>query len=240
MKNNTITFLPGWGFSPQLFNLFAKKIKGMPIFLELPLFNESDLNNLALQVAQSLPNQGTLIAWSLGGLIAIKLCTLFPNKYQRLILLSTTPRFMEAVKWAGVTQSAALKIISTFEQYPAELLKRFIRWVNHPNEDVALKKHISSNSFLQQDYDKKSLLYYLKLLFQTDLRHEYGSIKIPILHLVGEKDSIISTQPEQLTALNSTAKLCILKNAGHALFLTHQNECIRHIEHFLQGDDDGR
>ena len=236
MKNTNFIFLPGWGFSPQLFSTFAKAFKGMAIFLELPSLNTSNLNKVVLQIAQAIPDQGTVIAWSLGGLIALKLCARFPHKYKRLILLSTTPKFMEDTDWSGVSKHVAMKIISTFDKYPDHLLKRFTHWVNHPNQDMKLKKYIASNSFSRvKDYDKESLSYYLKLLFQSDLRHEYASIKIPILHLLGSKESIISMQPEQLTVLNPNVKLCLLENAGHALFLTHQNECMHHIECFLRG-----
>jgi len=236
MKNNNFIFLPGWGFSPQLFSTLAKELSGMAIFLELPWQNTLTLNKIVSQIAQSIPDQGTIIAWSLGGLIALKLCARFPHKYRRLILLSTTPKFTEDADWSGVSKLAAMKIISTFDKYPDQLLRRFIRWVNHPNKDITLKKHISLNSaLLTKNYDKESLSYYLKLLFQTDLRYAYASIKTPILHLLGSKESIISMQPEQLTALNPNVKLGLLKNAGHALFLTHQNECLHHIECFLKG-----
>ena len=235
-SNEQIVFLPGWGFSPQLFSDFAKQLTSTAMLLELPILNELNLNNAVLQIAPSVPDQSTIIAWSLGGLVALKLCTLFPNKCRRLILLSTTPKFMADSDWSGITQSATTKIISIFDKSPNSLLKNFINWVNHPNQDITLKNYIGLNSVVQAaHYNKQSLSYYLKLLFHTDLRREYGAIKIPMLHLLGGKEAIILMQPKQLTVLNPSVKLYVLKDAGHALFLTHQNECIRHVTSFLQG-----
>ena len=91
-----------------------------------------------------------------------------------------------------------------------------------------------------KDYDKESLLYYLKLLFHTDVRDEYASITIPTLHLLGGKEAIVAVQEGQLKALNPNVKVCTLENAGHALFLTHQNECIHHVECFLKENHDGK
>jgi pimeloyl-[acyl-carrier protein] methyl ester esterase len=230
-------FLPGWGFYPKIFCSFAEQFNGVAKFMTLPPINTSgdSFDQMILPLAESIPARSIIIAWSLGGLIALKLCALFPNLCERLLLIATTPRFVQNKHWKGMDESVINQFLNLFQFQFNHCMHYFIDLTNYPNKDKHIKQLIHSCSILSNhDYDKKSLLCYLKLLFYTDLRQEYSNLTTPTLHLLGDRDGVVTVDSKQLAQLNINVKISTIKHSGHAPFLTHLNECITVIEHFLK------
>ena len=80
-----LVLLHGWGFNSELFNDLVEKYKHQYRItkIDLPGHGRSDevnggLNEWCDEIIKILPNNPTLLGWSLGGLLAINIA----NKYQ--------------------------------------------------------------------------------------------------------------------------------------------------------------
>ena len=216
MSNKNI-FIPGWGFKSSIWHNFNG------INLDFPDMTPLNLITVVMHMAKQIPPKSTIIGWSLGGLFAIKLATLFPAKVNKLVLIATTPCFRAGSNWPGITKA---------QQDIAFLTEHFLRLVSYPNKSTVIKcwlKQNLANIKQQQDLWRE----YLKILFNSDLRNDYSAISMPILHILGKQDAIIKTNINNLASINNKAQIITIKRAGHALFLTHREIFMQIIKEFL-------
>ncbi|MCK4587422.1 MAG: alpha/beta fold hydrolase, partial [Gammaproteobacteria bacterium] len=74
----------------------------------------------------------------------------------------------------------------------------------------------------------------LKILHNSDMRARLAEIKIPMLLLTGEHDSLFRRKAAERTqSLNNNSKLVVIKGAGHAPFLSHEKEFLKELNSFL-------
>ena len=73
------------------------------------------------------------------------------------------------------------------------------------------------------------------MLINADLRSIYQQINIPILHILGELDSIIPCSvAKQLKILNLNTNIKTINAAGHIPFITHSETFINHLTDFIK------
>lgn len=211
----TIYAIPGWGFSSQVFNCLLAddiNIKGLDYY-NAPVTNFSSIVNY---LANIIPDSSVVIAWSFGGLLAIKLAELFPKKIKKLMLISSQPRFLADKGWSGIDAFYADKFIFRFARDANAQLKRFISLVGQPNSPV--------NNVLQKFclLDHVAILsMQLQMLFKYDLRDYYKNLSCSVLHIFNKKDAVLNQNSHQLLALNPSVETFMLDEAGHAGFISH-------------------
>lgn len=220
MLNNNVEVyaIPGWGFSSGIFNCLKFDdvvIKGLDYF-DVPV---ASFEALAEHIAKDIPDNCAIVAWSFGGLLAIKIARLFPKKVIKLMLISSQPRFLTDESWQGVSVEHADKFIFQFSRNVRRHFERFISLVSYPealaNNQVLLKHCLIGH------VDK--LLPQLTMLFNYDLRSEYQCLSCDVLHVLNGKDAIINQSRTQLLALNAKVNTITVEAAGHAGFITHSN-----------------
>jgi len=96
--------LHGWSFSKEVWK--NTPFEGA-VHLELPGHGESpftstNLLELSKEVASCLPENSTLVGWSLGATVAVLVGALYPEKVKELILYAPTPLF------SGLSQPEAV------------------------------------------------------------------------------------------------------------------------------------
>lgn len=223
-NENPIVFLPGWGFKASIWHSFADKLQSKNIFFyDLP--NEhTDLISISKAISKYIPENSTLIAWSLGSLLATTLCHQFPEKIKQLITVASTPKFSMGENWHGISQKKMLG----FKQEAHTNLPRLMR------KFQAMALPHQSNDHLLDLENQTSLLFYLDLLFSTDVRNLYTHFEKPTLHIFGDQDQILSPDcAKQITAHYPSHKVHIIKGAGHAPFLSHTQEFMQCVNAFL-------
>ncbi|MFZ2653511.1 MAG: alpha/beta hydrolase, partial [Victivallales bacterium] len=78
----------------------------------------------------------------------------------------------------------------------------------------------------------------LDILSGLDIRPLLAGIMVPVLILHGSEDKIVNPGiAEELAAGLKNSRLHIIGNAGHALPVTHVNECKNLIERFISDYD---
>lgn len=217
MNNTTLYAIPGWGFSKDVFQDSSLKSTHC-VGLDYCVEGICTLTDMATVLSRQIKPGSTLLGWSFGGLVAIKLAFLFPEKVHQLILLSSQPRFLQDNLWTGIKKEVAQRFMNTADYHFERLKQQFIKMVYYPSHHAhcfkILKQHF-------RFHNKAQLIALLTLLFDADLREEYQSLKLRILHINAENDAVLPQDKGALTRLNAGVKIININQAGHAGFLTH-------------------
>jgi len=185
-----------------------------------------------------------IMGWSLGGLVAQALADHSPEKILSLTLVASTLRFSQDDNADSLWPHAmSLKVL---ENFSANLnkdiegtLKRFIALQFMGIADSKEIQRELTQSILSTEkphisggVTSNSLELGLKLLAESDFRNSKS--KHPQHWLFAEKDRLIPKGViNDLKSLRSDAQITLLKNAGHAPFMTHPDEFIRAVSTFI-------
>lgn len=217
-QNVTIYALPGWGFHASIFDALqhdAFCLKGLDYIhlAELPP------QRIAEELSDQLPDDACLLGWSLGGLLAMQIASLFPHKIKKLILIASQPKLelanAEAFFHAAVTD---------LEQQ----LAYFLRLVCYPHRSRALRAILQQHMVTGQT---RALISLLALLFSLDLRSQYQHLDQDILQIISQQDAVVSQRAD---LPHPKATIITLEQAGHAGFLTHTSLCVDAITRWLR------
>ena len=75
----------------------------------------------------TLPDKALVVGWSLGGMLALHIARHYPQKVARLVLIDTTPRFVQADDWQPALSSETLADFRcNFDADPAATQRRFV------------------------------------------------------------------------------------------------------------------
>jgi pimeloyl-[acyl-carrier protein] methyl ester esterase len=195
-----------------------------------------DLPRLAQSVAQHLPASATWIGWSLGGLVAMSVALQSPAHVMRLVLVGSTPRFVQAPDWRGAMPP---ELLTQFAQelagdYRATLQRFLSLQMGMDAAGRALLKTLRCEMFRHGEPDAAALIGGLAILRDTDLRPQLPRIACPTLIVHGEHDRLASASAsEYLQAHMPDARRVCIDSAGHAPFLSHPDQFRTLLQDFL-------
>lgn len=180
----------------------------------------------------------TLCGWSLGGQIALRWAQRQPQQVQRLLLVATTPCFMQRPDWLCAMQAETLAEFDTAlrENY-AQTLRRFLALqVRGGEQERELLSTLRSALFSRGEPDLTALQSGLEILRECDLRAVLPDVKQDTLVIAGERDTLTPLLAAQYMAYHlPNAQLAEIKGAAHAPFLSHPEEFLKHVVNFVSG-----
>jgi pimeloyl-[acyl-carrier protein] methyl ester esterase len=165
--------------------------------------------------------------WSLGGLVAMEWALAHPGRIARLLLLSTSPCFVQRADWSFAMEAETLKRFGDELKvsYRATLLRFLTLQVKDSTEGKATLSHLRQSLFDRGSPDASSLAAALDLLAETDLRAGVAALDAQVAIVSGERDMIAPVEAgEWLAREVPGARFRALPLAGHAPFLSHPNE----------------
>ena len=216
MSVTSICTLAGWSFLPSILNPIVPQHMDL-IGLDYHTGTSSELYTMADELAACIPSSSALLAWSLGGLVAIALADRHPDKVKQLFLISSQPKFTADAQWAGIEPVDVNRFNMQFRNNHILQLHQFNRLIQYPNR---IGDELRTHQIMSDTQRLKELL---KLLFHTDVRSIYQGLTIPITHFINCDDKIIQQNPRHLTNLNPTINIVSIEKSGHAGFLAHSN-----------------
>jgi len=240
-----LVFLHGWGMNGDVWESVTPALakNNRVTAVDLPGHGRSvedlegyNLKYLAEQVLEVTPPGATLVGWSMGGLIATQLVLDNPAAIKKLVLVASSPKFVRDDSWPDGMEAELLdNFAGDLREDYRNTVKRFIAiqamGSDNPREE---QRVLRDRVFRHGDPQIAALEGGLKILHETDLRSRLAEIKIPMLLLTGEHDSLFRRQAAERTqSLSSNSKLVVIKGAGHAPFLSHDKAFIKELELFL-------
>jgi pimeloyl-[acyl-carrier protein] methyl ester esterase len=133
-----MVLLHGWGANKQIWQAWAEA--SFPHYrlwlIDLPGHGERDsvqimpeeslISAWCRDMLSQMPEQAIVLGWSLGGLIAQSIALIYPERVSALILLATSPCFVQKEAWLpALEQQAFDTYLIDLERDPLELFKAF-------------------------------------------------------------------------------------------------------------------
>jgi pimeloyl-[acyl-carrier protein] methyl ester esterase len=243
-----VALLHGWGLHGGIFHHVADDLatRFRVHLLDLPGFGRSgwdkgcgDLEGTARRVAEHLPHECSLLGWSLGGMVAVRIATLFPTRIRRLVLVASTPRAVAHRGWPHGMEPATLagfahQLARDWRKTVQDFIALQVRGDEHQLETLRELKRIV---FEHGEPNGAALAAGLEVLRTTDLRDELARVRAPTLVVAGQYDRL--TPPgaaEALAAGIPGARYVLVPRAAHAPFLSHRAEFVGEVAAFLAAD----
>lgn len=247
-KGPTVVMLHGWGMSSVVFQSLMQPLSASFRILapDLRGHGRSDsgsgyqLEHLASDVEEWLEIVGSeeicLFGWSLGGMVALKLVERLGARVRKLVLMSTTPCFVQHDSWLAGQSAAQVKIMARqFRRDPSKTLDSFFmqQFDGEDVDDEAL--HALKGVILDTcpAPGKDAGLGGLETLLKTDLLGcKWPNVPSLVLH--GECDTVIPPAAGRYLAEHlPNAHYIQLDQIGHAPLISQPHHCAVVIKDFL-------
>lgn len=187
-------------------------------------------------VAAQIPDGTLVCGWSLGGLIAQRLAHRHPAKARALVLVSTTPCFVQRPEWPHAMAAATLDAFATGLHHDrAATLGNFVR-LNALN---GARGREAIRAFTQRLFERgapgeAALAATLGWLRDTDLRAGAGVLRAPTLVVHGARDTLTPIGAGRwLAATLPGARAVEIPDAAHLPFFTHREAFLAALESFV-------
>ena len=108
-RGEPLLMIHGWGVNSEIWISLVDELKffASVYVVDLPGMGGSSsispytLDNLAKEIKANVPiKKCSILGWSLGGQVAMNLAIRMPEFVEKLILMSTTPCFVEKKDWS--------------------------------------------------------------------------------------------------------------------------------------------
>jgi pimeloyl-[acyl-carrier protein] methyl ester esterase len=179
-------------------------------------------------VREIMPPHAQIIAWSLGGLIALDLCA---SGYaaRRLDLIASTACFVQRDDWRSAMRIEALdNFAHSLRTDHRKTMQDFLalQALGEP-EMKDLIRQLGAALTAGGEPTLAALGAGLTILKSSDLRAVWQSLQCPVSCLLGEKDGIVPAKAAAaLQALSAHSKVHVLPRSGHAPFISHPQACL--------------
>lgn len=229
MGNTDRFFIHGWASNSEIWGNSAANA----YYYSDPLFPDlANLKQVFLNTCEHNNKPITVIGWSLGGMLALELAQLYPEKLAKVVLVSSTARFTIGPEYdAGLSPSIVKRLSRQLNQDKSQTLIDFYKLMFSAQEEDQIDLFLDTVAPRFTDINLDSLQAGLQYLLETDLRPMLSSIKLPCAIVHGMADSICPVKAARHLAENlPKAKLHLLEGVGHIPFYT----CRREFEIFIE------
>ena len=195
-----------------------------------------DLDHLVHALAARFDMPLTLCGWSLGGQIALRWAHLHPAQVEKLVLVATTPCFVQRADWpCALTAEVVQGFAHSMTQDHALTLKRFLALqVRGSDDERGLLQKLRAQLGSREQPDRAALQGGLDILRDTDLRAGLPDVRQAVLVIAGVRDTLVPlAAAEYLAQALPHARLATIAGAAHTSFLSHPQIFVEHMTSFL-------
>lgn len=224
-----LVLLHGWGSHGGVWDELASCL-GADFSLQVPDLHGvvPDMPHCTIEqwidrLSGALPDRCAVVGWSLGGQLALSWARHRPRQVTRLVLLATTPRFVNAPDWPhGMAVADFEAFSSALQADPAATLRRFrLLQAQADGDSRAVVRRLDIATASRPMPAPDVLERTLDWLRTTDLRKVLPDIAQPALVLHGAQDRLVSpAAAEFLAARLPRARLELLDGVAHAPFVS--------------------
>lgn len=231
LKPRKIVLIPGYMLDEMLWHEFETYLPSNVIVYHAALAGGRTISDIAQHMSTYLPDQFTLIGFSLGGYIARQFATDFPDRVESLVLIASSLREDTPSQAESKRKSLQSSSPKTFKGLS--------------NPAVARSLHASNASDLDMISNIQQMgcrLGFAAFMNQTTLPRQgipAATLCCPTLVIASADDNIRSMEEaEELAEVIPFASLRIISGSGHMLPLEQPQELARVITAWLADTSD--
>jgi pimeloyl-[acyl-carrier protein] methyl ester esterase len=215
------------------------------VTLDLPGHGQSSwmpltLLEMAMDIRQILTHIGlsqfSLVASSMGGLVALELYRMVPQEIMRISLVGSIPKFAKGPHYpAGLDIDKIRTLSHQFDGDYAAILDIFFRSLFTMKERESDRfKWVKEMRVTQPLPQQIALKHFLDILEKADLRDRIASMICPLQFITGTEDYICPRAiMDWLAEHTHNARFDFIDGCGHLPFLVETKEYNRLLEDFL-------
>jgi pimeloyl-[acyl-carrier protein] methyl ester esterase len=232
-----ITIINGWGAQAAVWNDFVEQLDSryQIKIIDLPrgetvICEDFSLDDLVAELDRKITTKTHIIAWSLGGNVAMAFANKYSAKVASLLTIAASPKFVQGNGWDKGMPS------DTFDEFyqsvlidELKALKLFagLQAVSDRNEKTVLKK-LRQLIGERKQLDKQVLATGLDILRSVDQRQSWLQLRCPEKHVYGENDHLVPLEVADFSH-NST----VMIGVSHAPMLSATAELVTIVEEFI-------
>lgn len=241
-----LVLLHGWGMTARVWEELAAQLGDQFRVhrVDLPGYRRSaavtpyTIDAIVDALATACASKTTVCGWSLGGQLALRWAEQHPAQVERLVLISSTPRFLREPDWTGGMEPQVFEsFVQALARDPRDALHRFSSLQAHGDGGArAVSRQLRECIAVNTDVQGATLVAGLQLLKNTDLRAALPRIVQPSLIMHGECDTVVRRDAAEFLARTMPrASLKMIAGAAHAPFVSRPLDAVRHITEFCHG-----
>lgn len=240
----SIVLLHGWGMNPHVFDDLRAHLSmrydaqafALPAHENGPWCEPCMLDRMVAELAARAPARCCVAGWSLGGQIALAWARSAPEQVKRLVLLGTSPCFVQRAGWNAAIEARVLQEFAAALDLDCDAaLKRFLT-LQVQGDIAAIEVLRTLRACIRHGAmpPAKTLVAGLRFLLETDLREALPLIAQNTLVIHGERDALAPLAAgEYLARALPSARLRVISGAAHAPFLSAPAEVGRAMMEFV-------
>lgn len=267
-----LVLLHGWALNGTVFEPLLPALQQYfrITLMDLPGMGRSavpdgdySLSWLAASVLKQCPPIFSVLGWSLGGMVAMRMAMDQPQRVQKLVTVASSPSFVQqdSVQPDAVQQECDADKESDADMaawpyaMPPETLAQFIHFYDQDSA-AAIKRFLAlqcmgsvmqkeDQRFLQSvlhtgvPVSSKALRAGLQLLAQEDLRADLQRLRVPVLHVLGENDALLpaSALADMVSlsrSMSPDAQAVLLSQCSHMPFYSGADALLAAVLPFLR------
>lgn len=241
-----LVLLHGWGMNALVWEEMAAALAprfrvhsvDLPGHGGSPACTPCDLDTMTATLASALPPRATICGWSLGGQLAINWARTRPRQVERLVLIATTPRFVQAMEWVcGIDGAVLDDFAENLARDWRETLHRFNALQARGDAHArTVSRQLRERLLTRGEPVPAALAAGLDILRKTDLRAGLTHIAQPTLILHGARDNVVPVAAgEYLQRTLPCAMLDVFDDTAHALPVAQPQRAALRIKEFCSG-----
>ena len=247
-EGKPLLFLHGWGVDKRIWRQQSKYFSQYysVLTIDLPGHGKTTWGKISLaqmsgdlnRIIETLAlNQFSLVGSSLGGLLAIKFCGLFPDKIKCLTLVGVLPKFSQSEDYPyGLDIERMRKLGGQLNLDYPQIINVFFRSLFTREERSSRRfKWLQKFRRFADVPQQQALAEYLNILEKEDLRDVFKRIKVPLQFINGTEDYICGSGSVLfLKSVFPQARFDDFPHCGHFPFLSKPYEFNAVLEEFLK------
>jgi len=240
----SIVLVHGWAMHSGIWLDFAMQLAEhyQVTCIDLPGHGHSDnLDSFTLeQVADALvaavpDKQSCWLGWSLGATVVLDIARRYPERVNSLVIVAGNPHFTGTEQWPGMKVDLLEAFAKQLLVDGTTTLLRFLslQVAQLPDYKMLLKT-LKTAIMACATPNLDTLQGGLSILKQADLRPALAAAQMPILVLLGTRDTLVPIAVgEAMQALAPAIQVVVIDKAGHVPFLSHPQIVLETIANFM-------
>ncbi len=233
-----LVLIHGWGFDSRIWRNFIPLLEGQwrVTCVDLPGYGisknkvkshagQGNIDQVVNSIVSDIPENSTILAWSLGGTIAMKLAHR-RSDIKALVLIASSPCFLNKQDWHhGVEPDDFNKLISQLNEDKIKTLQTFAGLVAMGEEYPRQVINELNEHFINNVPEQEILMAGLEILRHEDLRQVMVKQQCPVGMIFGENDVLVKRATGSAIQISRPdIHIIEIPQAGHAPFVLRPQE----------------